>query len=200
MSYIAAKTEGAHNAPLFFTFHGTGGDESQFHGLAEELVPGARVISPRGDVPEAGMNRYFRRTAEGIYDMQDLAQRREAMANFISSEKSGVGTQRTIGLGYSNGANILIVVAIEYPELFDELVLMHPLIPWSPDPQPGLAKKKILITAGQQDPICPAPATEALAKYFTDQSAKLTLHWHAGGHEIRQDELQATLGFLRDPV
>jgi phospholipase/carboxylesterase len=73
---------------------------------------------------------------------------------------------------------------------------MHPLIPWTPEPQPGLSAKRILITAGRRDPICPAPMTEALARYLTDQGAALTLHWHDGGHELRQEELSAIQAFL----
>jgi len=73
MGYIAKRTEGG--STLAFTFHGTGGDESQFHGLAEQLLPGASVVSPRGDVTEMGALRYFRRTGEGVYDMVDLGRR-----------------------------------------------------------------------------------------------------------------------------
>ena len=61
MAYIAQRTSGADGAPLVATFHGTGGDEHQFHDLASQLVQGAHVVSPRGDVSESGMNRYFRR-------------------------------------------------------------------------------------------------------------------------------------------
>ena len=85
-----------------------------------------------------GALRYFRRTGEGVYDMADLARRTEAMAAFISAEKARVGATRTVALGYSNGANILSAVAFQHPGLVDELVLLHPLIPWEPAPQPGL--------------------------------------------------------------
>lgn len=196
MSYVAARTEGGAGAPLFVTFHGTGGNETQFHALAEELVPGAHVVSPRGDVSEHGMNRYFKRTGEGVYDMDDLAQRTEAMATFLRTERARTNAERVIGLGYSNGANILAAVAFKYPEIVDELILMHPLIPWTPAPQQGLSGRRALITAGRQDPICPAPQTEALAQYMSSEGVDLTLHWHGGGHEIRRDELEAIQSFL----
>ncbi|MGB7429812.1 MAG: hypothetical protein WA933_18600, partial [Microcoleaceae cyanobacterium] len=128
MSYVAKRTQGAAGQPLFLTFHGTGGDEGQFHGFAEQLMPGAHVTSPRGDVSEHGALRYFRRTGEGVYDMDDLAKRTETMATFIESEKNSAVPSRTIGLGYSNGANILAAVALQQPDLVDDLVLMHPLI------------------------------------------------------------------------
>lgn len=194
--YTHATTQGRPGAPLLLTFHGTGGTEHQFHSFAERLIPGAHVVSPRGDVSEGGMNRYFRRTGEGVYDMDDLAKRRDRMARFILEQKTRTGAGDVAGLGYSNGANILMAVALTYPDLVDRMVLMHPLIPWTPAPQPGLAGRRILITAGQRDPICPAPLTQGLADYLTAQGADVTLEWHSGGHEISQGEVQAITDFL----
>jgi phospholipase/carboxylesterase len=196
MSYIARRTKGTAGQPLFLTFHGTGGTEAQFHGFAEQLIPGAHVTSPRGDVSEHGASRYFRRAAEGVYDMDDLAVRTNAMADFIRNEKDLSASNHAIGLGYSNGANILASVALEQPDLVDDLILMHPLIPWSPKPQAGLAGRRILITAGKRDPICPADMTDAFAGYLADQGAAVTVHWHAGGHEIAQSEIDAIAQFI----
>ena len=196
MSYVVQRTKGAAGAPLFLTFHGTGGNENQFHGLANNLMPDAHITSPRGDVSEFGALRYFKRTGEGVYDMQDLAKRMEAMAAFIRSEKAATAADRVIGLGYSNGANILASVAMSHPDLVDDLVLMHPLIPWSPAPQPGLKQRRVLITAGERDPICPAPLTKALEGYLKDQGAIVTTHWHPGGHEIVDTEIRAVQAFL----
>jgi phospholipase/carboxylesterase len=110
-----ARTKGAPGAPLLLTFHGTGGDEHQFHRLGSDLLPGAHVTSPRGEVSEHGANRYFRRTGEGVYDMADLASRTDAMAEFIGAEAARTGAPSVIGMGYSNGANILASVAISHP-------------------------------------------------------------------------------------
>lgn len=198
MTYVAKRTAGTAGAPLFLTFHGTGGSEDQFHGFVEQLLPGAHITSPRGDVSEQGALRYFRRAAEGVYDMADLAQRSAAMAEFIAAEQAAMTPAQIIGLGYSNGANILAAVAFEKPALVDTLVLMHPLIPWDPVPQPGLAGRRILITAGERDPICPPDRTRALADYLTAQGADVTTHWHPGGHDIARSEVDAITAFLRD--
>lgn len=196
MTYVAKRSEGAPGAPLALTFHGTGGTEDQFHGLAGELFPGAHIVSPRGDVSEMGAARFFRRTGEGVYDMEDLAQRTRAMAGFIRDEAARTGAERVIGMGYSNGANILASVALESPDLVDDVVLMHPLIPWQPAPQPGLDGRRILITAGRRDPICPASMTQALASHLEDQGAAVQLFWHEGGHELRHEELLAIQQFF----
>ena len=182
-------------APLFIVFHGTGGDENQFFDLASELLPGARVVAPRGDVSEGGALRYFKRTGAGVYDMDDLRLRTAQMTAFVEARKAEGAPRAVVGLGYSNGANILAAVQFAAPGLFDASVLMHPLIPFTP-PNAQLSGKRVLITAGQRDPICPAPASQALADYFTAQGAETQLVWHSGGHDLRQEELLAARDFL----
>ena len=196
-TYVDLDTPGAGaDSPLLFVFHGTGGDEHQFHGVAAELVAGARRIAPRGDVSEGGALRYFRREAEGHYDMADLARATDKMVGYVRGKVAGAGAARVLGLGYSNGANILASVNFAAPDLFDATVLLHPLIPFEPAPQPGLAGRRVLITAGRRDPICPAPRTEWLAGWYEAQGAAVELVWHEGGHELRQEEFLAARDFL----
>ena len=183
-------------APLFFTFHGTGGDETQFFDLAQSLKPDAHVISLRGDVSEHGALRFFKRKAEGVYDMEDLALRTKALAAFVGEWKARTNASRIIGLGYSNGANILASVVMANPKLFTDVVLMHPLIPWKPIDFVGVAKTRVLITAGKRDPICPAPLTQNLAGFLRGQGSSVELVWHDGGHDLRQVELDAAKTFL----
>jgi phospholipase/carboxylesterase len=182
-------------APLFVVFHGTGGDENQFFDLAGELLPGARVVAPRGNVSEGGALRYFRRTGEGVYDMDDLHKRTAQMAEFVAARRAESSPRQVIGLGYSNGANILASVQFASPTLFDASILMHPLIPFTP----ALAEfsgRSVLITAGQRDPMAPGAMTQALHDYFAANGASVHLAWHPGGHELRQEELRATQDFL----
>ena len=181
------------DAPVIFLFHGTGGDENQFFDLAGQLLPRTRRVAPRGDVSEHGALRYFRRTGEGVYDMDDLKTRTAAMAEFVR-EQAG-SASRVIGLGYSNGANILASVQFAAPDLFDATILMHPLIPFAP-PKADFSGRKVLITAGRRDPIAPASATQALADYFAANGAAMTLAWHEGGHELRNEELAAIRSFV----
>ena len=198
MSYVFKEKKAARiGAPLIFTLHGTGGDESQLFGLAERLLPDAGVVAPRGDVSEHGALRFFRRKAEGVYDFADLAARSDTMAEFVRSHRDVAHPGQTIGLGYSNGANILAAVALANPDLFDELVLMHPLVPWTPADDPRLARLRVLITAGRRDPICPPGLTEAFSSFLERQGTRVTLAWHDGGHEVRPSEEAAAGAFLR---
>jgi phospholipase/carboxylesterase len=196
--YVYAERAGAGaGAPALFAFHGTGGNEHQLLELAVGLLPGARVIAPRGDVSEHGAPRFFRRLAEGRYDMADLTRATGKMVNFVRERLGSEVHPSTIGLGYSNGANILASVTFAAPELFDTAILLHPLIPFDPPPQPRLKGRQVLITAGRADPICPASQTQKLADWYTGQGASITLFWHEGGHEIGKEELTAIRDYLR---
>lgn len=197
-SYHYRAHEAEPGQRLLIVFHGTGGDENQFFGYGRQLLPDAGIVAPRGDVSEHGALRFFRRTGEGVYDMDDLRARTAAMARFVEDRIEQARPSRIIGLGYSNGANILASVILSRPELFDEAVLMHPLIPWQPEPNAGLAGRRMLITAGRNDPICPPSTTQLLADYLVGQKADVELFWHSGGHEIQQGEIAAVGRFIGD--
>jgi phospholipase/carboxylesterase len=195
-TYHYAEIAAAPGAPLLFLFHGTGGNETNLLGLGQRLLPNAHLIAPRGDVSEGGALRFFRRTGEGIYDMADLDRATAKTTAFIQAKVSETHASTVLALGYSNGANILANVLFERPELLHAAVLMHPLIPFDPRPQPALAGRPILMTAGRSDPICPAPLTERLGEYLASQGAAIETAWHDGGHEIRPEELAAVQAFL----
>jgi len=191
--YAAAPGAGA----LVFAFHGTGGDERQLAPLARQIWPQAAIVAPRGDVSEHGALRFFRRKAEGVYDFEDLERRTAAMVDFVRAHKARIGGGPVAGLGYSNGANILASVVFAAPALFDEVALMHPLIPWTPAEDPGLAAARVLITAGRRDPICPPDLTRALADFLARQGAEVRTEWHDGGHELRESEIAALASWRR---
>ena len=83
--YLHRVKPGAEGKPVFFVFHGTGGDENQFFEFGADLKPEATIVSPRGDVSEFGAARFFKRTGEGVYDMADLARATDKMAAFVAA-------------------------------------------------------------------------------------------------------------------
>lgn len=190
-SYVHRVRPGAPGQPILFVFHGTGGDENQFFDFGSRLLPEATIVSPRGDVSEHGAARFFKRAGEGVYDMADLSRATEKMAAFVTAHRQEHAATEVLGLGFSNGANILANLLIENGSLFDAAALLHPLIPFTPAPNADLAARKVLITAGERDPICPVPMTQALAAYFAQQGAAVSQEWHSGGHDIRSNEIEA---------
>ena len=195
-AYVHAALPGEPGGPLLFLFHGTGGDEHQLVALGRELAPRAGIVSPRGDVCEHGAARFFRRAAEGVYDMADLARATDKMAAFVEAHAAAAKPPAVWGLGYSNGANILASTVFERPTLFQAAALLHPLIPFEPQVRGSLAGTRLLVTAGQRDPICPPDLTGRLLARLRAGGADVTVAWHAGGHEVRPDEIEAVRAFF----
>lgn len=195
-AYVHTVLPGAPGGPLLFLFHGTGGDEHQLVSLGRGLLPDATIVAPRGDVSEMGAARFFRRTGEGVYDMDDLARATAKMAGFVHAHVTTTKHTVVTGLGYSNGANILASLLFAEPALFEAAVLMHPLIPFEPKVNGSLEGKTILLTAGRHDPLCPPNMTTRLESYLRAERADVTVEWHEGGHEVRPSEIEAARRFL----
>ena len=71
--------------------HGTGGNEHDLIPLGRYLDPEAALLSPRGQVLEHGMPRFFRRLAEGIFDEKDLISRTNELADFLRQAAAHYG-------------------------------------------------------------------------------------------------------------
>ncbi len=178
--------------------HGTGDNEQSFLRLGQAVAPKAAKIALRGNVHENGMARFFRRTGEGIYDMDDLALRTGQLDAFVNAAliHYGRGREQAVGVGYSNGANILANLLFENPETLPQMVLMHPLIPFDPALKPAAKGARVLVTSGACDPISPASSTDRLEDALIDAGVRLQRYRHPGGHEIRMEEVDAIQAWL----
>jgi phospholipase/carboxylesterase len=129
--------------------HGTGGNEEDLIFLGKEIEPNASRLSPRGKILENGMPRFFRRLAEGIFDIEDLKFRTHELADFIQkcSLHYKFDLRHTIAVGFSNGANIATSILLLRPDVFQGAILFRAMIPLVPNPLPNLSNKKILLSA-----------------------------------------------------
>lgn len=178
--------------------HGTGGDEEDLVPLGRALVLGAGLLSPRGQVLERGMPRFFRRVAEGVFDQEDLARRTGELAEFITAAATTYGLDRDgiVAVGFSNGANIAASVLLRRPGLLRAAVLLSPMVPFEPDAPPDLSGIPVFIGAGRGDPIAPPAQSERLAELLRRFGADVALHWEPGGHSIADGEVTAARVWL----
>lgn len=173
--------------------HGTGGDENDLLPVGHGLAPGAALLSPRGKVLEHGMPRFFRRIAEGVFDLKDLRIRAAELAGFVtaSATRYGFDPARVYAAGYSNGANIAAAVLLLHPGVLAGGVLFRPMVPLEPEPLPSLTNVPVLILAGQNDPIVTPANSEHLAKLLSKAGADVEVRWQAAGHALAMEDFQA---------
>lgn len=189
--------EGARGTTLL-VLHGTGGNENDLVPLARELVPGAAILSPRGKVLERGMPRFFRRLAEGVFDLEDLAHRTDELARFVDDAAQVYGFDRTrvIALGFSNGANIAASMLLRLGAVLQGGLLLSPMLPFEPQQPPDLSPVSVFIGAGMADTIIPPTHARRLVDTLRAAGADVTDYWHPGGHTITHEELRAARSWL----
>ena len=179
--------------------HGTGGNEHDLIPLGRQLDPDAAILSPRGKVLENGMPRFFRRLAEGVFDLEDLQQRTHELADFIIEAAQGYGLKidKMIAVGFSNGANIAASLLLLRPEILRAAILFRAMVPLVPDPRPKLSGTRVLISAGNQDPIVPASEAENLARLLRDCGVDVDMRFVNAGHGLIDADVQNARAWLK---
>src|SRR5258707_12681072 len=154
------------SARTLLLVHGTGGNERDLIPLGRELDPNAALLSPRGKVLENGMPRFFRRLAEGVFDLEDLKIRTNELADFVAAatQHYGFASDNVIAVGYSNGANIAASMLLLRPEILRGAVLFRAIVPLVPENLPDLSSLHVWIGAGSEDPIIPTSETQRLVE------------------------------------
>jgi predicted esterase len=172
--------------------HGTGGNERDLIGLGRELDPHAALLSPRGKVLENGMPRFFRRLAEGVFDLEDLKHRTNELANFVTAaaQHYGFATDQLVAVGYSNGANIAASMLLLRPETLPIAILFRGMVPLYPETQPNLSSVHVWIGAGTNDPIIPMSKTNALSELLRNAPANVTIRYFQAGHELTMADVE----------
>ena len=181
-------------ATTLVLLHGTGGDERDLLPLGRALHPTAALLSPRGRVLERGMPRFFRRLAEGVFDLADVRVRAQELSAFLdeAAEAYGLARGRMVAVGYSNGANIAHATLLLQPGSLAGAALLHAQFVIAPDPMPSLGGTPVFLAAGDADPIVPVAEARRLVDVLTAAGAVVTPFWSSGGHALtREDVAQA---------
>jgi predicted esterase len=188
-------------APTLLLLHGTGGNETDLLDLGAKLRPDANILSPRGKVLENGMPRFFRRLAEGVFDLEDLQSRTQELADFVAAAAAarGFDANRVTAVGFSNGANIAASLLLLRPETLSGAVLLRAMTPLVPESLPDLRGKRILLAEGRQDPVVPSDNAERLAGMFRSAGADVTLRWRNAGHGLTREDVEDAQEWIRSP-
>ena len=185
-------------SPTLLLLHGTGGTEDDLVPLRAMIAPEAGLLSPRGQVLENGMPRFFRRLAEGVFDLEDLRVRTRELAEFVAAaaERYRFDTRRVVAVGFSNGANIAASLLLASPGLLGGGVLFRAMVPFLPEAPPDLRNTGVLLSSGTNDPFVPRGNAERLASLLREAGAHVDHVWQPGGHELSHRDVTAARDWL----
>jgi predicted esterase len=188
----------AAGGPALLLLHGTGGTEDDLLELGAGLRPGAPLLSPRGQVLERGLPRFFRRLAEGVFDEPDLIQRTHDLADFVRDARGShdLGLRPVVAVGYSNGANIAASLLLLRPEVLAGAVLFRAMVPLRPARAPRLTGVPVFLAGGRSDRMIPPENTAQLGQMLEEAGAAVALHWSPGGHALGAAEIEESRRWL----
>ncbi len=174
--------------------HGTGGNEHDMLPLVQAIAPGIAVLSPRGQVLEHGAPRFFRRLAEGVFDLEDLARRTEALGDFVDAAAAhyALARDRIVAVGFSNGANVAASLLLRRPGALAGGLLLRAMVPFEPDAPPVPAagvRPLVTIATGTMDPMVPRGQPERLAELLRAAGAAATVETVPAGHQLTQHDV-----------
>ena len=169
--------------------HGSGGDEHDLVPLAERIAPGHALLSPRGMVNEQGITRFFRRTPDGAWDVDDFKHRSEELAGFLDRARAAYGIARPLALGYSNGANIGWSLLLRQPQALAGAILLRAMLPFDPRPLPDLHGVPVLLIAAHDDELIPVERAGLLAALLGEAGADVTYEVLRAGHGLTGEDL-----------
>src|ERR671916_1319625 len=197
--YIPSLDAGDRAGLTLLLLHGTGGNEDDLLPLGREFDPNAGLLSPRGKILEGGrIPRFFRRLAEGVFDIEDLKFRTLELASFVEKASSiyEFDARHVMAVGYSNGANIAASMLLLKPQTLTGAILFRAMVPLVPDKLPDLSDKRIFLSSGSRDPIATRQEAERLYGLFKQASATVDLQWQNSGHELTQDDIHTAKQWL----
>ena len=146
--------------------HGTGGNEHDLCRSAARSCPGAAFLSPRGKVLERGMPRFFRRLAEGVFDLEDLQAPDRRARDFVAR------CRRALRLRSAPRDRRRLFKRREHrrercsclrPGTLQAALLFSPMVPIVPDPLPDLHGVQGLHQRRPPDPLVAPANTQHLA-------------------------------------
>ena len=195
--FIHEFVPGISNRTLLL-LHGTGGNEQDLIPLGHELDPNAALLSPRGKILENGMPRFFRRLAEGVFDVEDLKQRTNELADFVgrAAQQYKLAADQIVAVGYSNGANIAASMLLLRPEILRAAILFRAMVPLVPENLPNLSSVRVWIGAGDHDPIIPAAETQRLVELLRRAGADVTIRFANATHAMTDDDVKTARHWL----
>jgi len=178
--------------------HGTGGDENDLLPIAKQLAPRANLLSPRGQVLEHGMPRFFERLAVGVFNEEDLRRRAADLGGFVraAAARYGFDASKVYGVGFSNGANMAAALLLLDPPLLAGAALLRAIYPLDPPRPPDLTGKPVLLAAGRGDPYAPEEKVTKLADLLKKSGAVVDLRWAEADHSLVPSDFKAIVEWV----
>lgn len=178
----------------FLLFHGTGGTYRDLISIANFIDPDANIIAFEGNELEGGARRFFKRHAIGQFDIPNLILNTNELNSDIMNIKNDPNFKDTnlIGMGFSNGSNILESLMQMHNDSLKNYILLNPVYVRKELDFPNLKDINVLMVSSFNDPYTTDSDTLNLVQTLKKSGANLETYIHEEGHRLTQEGLNRT--------
>ncbi len=192
---------------LLVLMHGVGSNEQDLFGLAPYVPPQFHVLSLRAPYPMgAQANAWFHFTVDASgtrhVDVAQARASRERLERTLAQaqQQLGIGPERTVLAGFSQGGIMALSTLLTQPQSLRAAMVWHsrllPEVKPFQAPAGQFAGKSLWISHGTYDNVIPLTSAHTMRDHVQALPLGLEYHEYASAHEIRPDELQASMAWL----
>lgn len=194
---------------LLVLMHGVGSNEQDLFGLAPYVPPQFHVLSLRAPFA-MGMGAYawfqFTVDADGTrhINVPQEQQARILVQQTVEAAASqlGIPPERIVLGGFSQGGIMALSQLLTQPQSLRGVVVWHsrllPEIASLHAPAAAFADKSAWVSHGSYDNVIPLTSAHAVRDRLAALPLQLSYHEYPGAHEIRPEELRASMQWLQD--
>lgn len=194
---------------LLVLMHGVGSNEQDLFGLAPYVPPQFHVLSLRAPFA-MGMGAYawfqFTVDADGTrhINVPQEQQARILVQQTVEAAAAqlGIPPERIVLGGFSQGGIMALSQLLTQPQSLRGVVVWHsrllPEIASLHAPAAAFAGKSAWVSHGSYDNVIPLTSAHAVRDRLAALPLQLSYHEYPGAHEIRPEELRASMQWLQD--
>ena len=194
---------------LLVLMHGVGSNEQDLFGLAPYVPPQFHVLSLRAPFA-MGMGAYawfqFTVDADGTrhINVPQEQQARILVQQTVEAAASqlGIPPERIVLAGFSQGGIMALSQLLTQPQTLRGVLVWHsrllPEIASLHAPAAAFAGKSAWVSHGSYDNVIPLTSAHAVRDRLAALPLQLSYHEYPGAHEIRPEELRASMQWLQD--
>lgn len=185
-----------------FLLHGTGGNANDFLFLDNLLDQQFNLVGLQGNIQENGMNRFFKRNGSGVFDQENIKEEALKLSKFLNAwnDHHNLTADKSIYLGYSNGANMLLAMFFYYPEMVKNMILLHPMLPFDPEITNKYPDHTVYVSFGSRDHMIPPEESLKATQVLTNMGVRLTIKEYGSGHGITDREIDDVTEYLESQL
>ncbi|WP_200844063.1 alpha/beta hydrolase [Pantoea sp. 18069] len=192
---------------LLVLMHGVGSNEQDLFGLAAYVPAHFHVLSLRAPYPMgAQAHAWFQFTVDtnGVRHInvaQERASREQLERTLAQAQQElGIPAGRTVLAGFSQGGIMALSALLTQPQSLRAAMVWHsrllPEVRSLQAPVEAFSGKSLWISHGTYDNVIPLTSAHTMREHVQALPLALDYHEYASAHEIRPDELKASMQWL----